>query len=42
LGIVRKKSLDVPDDVKRHTLRGRRIVLLDIGAQRGQVGNRLR
>ena len=42
LGSIGQQAFNIAEDVERNTLRGCRIVLLDIGPQRDQVGNGLR
>jgi hypothetical protein len=41
-GAIGKQRFHIMDDMQRDTLRRYRIVLLDIGTQRDQVGNGLR
>ena len=39
IGALGKQHLNIADNMKRNTLRCRRIVLLDVGPQRCEVGN---
>src|SRR6266536_3308878 len=41
-GTIGQQGFNVVEDVESNTLRGCRIVLLDMGSQRDEVGNRLR
>jgi len=41
-GAVGKQRLNIVDNMESNALRGLRVVLFDVGPQRGKVGNRLR
>jgi hypothetical protein len=41
-GVIGEQRLNIADDMERNALGGCRIILLDIGPQRREIGNRLR